>query len=82
MSETRDRIACQKLEEKLAKCVQYLIVVAAETGEAKAFNLLEEIEGKRTSYKVMIARAKPFLVVSKEERAEALTWAELIKKKK
>lgn len=82
MSETRDRIARQKLEEKLAKCVQYLIVVAAETGDANAYNLLAEIEGKRTSYKVMWARAKPFFDERQKTYNQAIMRGMEIKKKK
>ena len=75
MSATRDRIAREKLEEKLAKCVQFLIVLAAETGRVDVYDLLEEIEGKHTSYEVMMARAKPFLDAKQKVRDEALTRA-------
>lgn len=81
MSETRDRIKIQKLEEKLVKCVQYLIVVAAETGDANIYNLLAEIEGKHTSYEVMQARAKPFLDATQKERDKGGNWATLLPKK-
>ncbi len=81
MSVTRYRIAREKLKEKLAKCVQFLILLAAETGRVDVYDLLEEIEGKPTSYEVMMARAKPFLDAKQKAYNEALTRVMQTKKK-